>query len=57
MIATLKATGVDTIVELGPKPVLSKMIKRIDRQMNTVLIRDADSRLEVADLNNGVKAD
>jgi [acyl-carrier-protein] S-malonyltransferase len=57
VIAQLKAQGVDTIVELGPKPVLSKMIKRIDRKMTTYLIRDAASLNEVADLNNGVKAD
>ncbi|MDE3283067.1 ACP S-malonyltransferase [Lacticaseibacillus parahuelsenbergensis] len=57
VIAQLKAEGVDTIVELGPKPVLSKMIKRIDRKMTTHLISDAASLNEVADLNNGVKAD
>ncbi len=33
------------------------MIKRIDRKMTTYLIRDAASLNEVADLNNGVKAD
>lgn len=57
VIAQLKAEGFDTIVELGPKPVLSKMIKRIDRKMTTHLISDAASLNEVADLNNGVKAD
>lgn len=57
VVRQLKATGIDTVIELGPKPVLSKMIKRIDRSMTTHLISNAASLNAVIDLNNGVKAD
>ena len=57
VVRQLKAAGIDTVIELGPKPVLSKMIKRIDRSMTTHLISNAASLNAVIDLNNGVKAD
>jgi [acyl-carrier-protein] S-malonyltransferase len=32
--------GIDTIVELGPKKVLSGLIKRIDKNIRTLNIED-----------------
>jgi [acyl-carrier-protein] S-malonyltransferase len=35
--------GIDTIVEVGPKRVLSGLIKRIDRNIRTINVEDTDS--------------
>jgi [acyl-carrier-protein] S-malonyltransferase len=35
--------GVTRFIEVGPKDVLSKLVKRIDRSVETISIGDADS--------------
>jgi [acyl-carrier-protein] S-malonyltransferase len=48
--------GVDTIVELGPKRVLSGLIRRIDRRFRLLNIEDSASLKETATvLNNSVQ--
>jgi [acyl-carrier-protein] S-malonyltransferase len=41
--------GIDTILEIGPKSVLSGLIKRIDRNIRTFNIEDTDSLKKTAE--------
>jgi [acyl-carrier-protein] S-malonyltransferase len=42
-VHTMLEAGVETFVELGPKDVLSGLIKRIDRQATRITLNNADS--------------
>jgi len=42
--------GIDTVVELGPKRVLSGLIKRIARNIQTINVEDSDSLKKAAEL-------
>jgi [acyl-carrier-protein] S-malonyltransferase len=41
--------GIDTVVEVGPKRVLSSLIKRIDRSIQTINVEDSDSLKKAAE--------
>jgi [acyl-carrier-protein] S-malonyltransferase len=42
-VQTMRAMGVTTFVELGPKDVLSGLVKRIDRDAQRITLNSADS--------------
>jgi len=48
-VSRMTAMGVDTIVELGPKRVLSGLIRRIDRRFRLLNVEDMASLEETAD--------
>jgi [acyl-carrier-protein] S-malonyltransferase len=45
--------GVDTIVEIGPKRVLSGLIRRIDRRLRLLNVEDEASLEKTASALNG----
>jgi [acyl-carrier-protein] S-malonyltransferase len=52
-IERMAAMGVDTIVEIGPKRILSGLIRRIDRRLRILNVEDSDSlEKTVSALNN-----
>lgn len=46
-IETMLAEGVDTFIEIGPGKVLSGLVKKVNRRVNTYAISDQESLLEV----------
>jgi len=42
-VQTMRALGVNTFIELGPKDVLSGLIKRIDRDAQRITLNSASS--------------
>ena len=42
-ISTMIELGVDTFVEIGPGKVLSGLIKKINRRVNTFAVNDQES--------------
>jgi [acyl-carrier-protein] S-malonyltransferase len=56
-IERMAAMGVDTIVELGPKRILSGLVRRIDRSLRLLNVEDeASLEKTVAALNDGTGA-
>lgn len=53
-MATLKALGIEQIVEIGPGKVLSGFIKKIDKSLKVTRIEDSQTLVEtIAALNTG----
>ena len=53
-MATLKALGIEQIVEIGPGKVLSGFIKKIDKSLKVTRIEDSQTLAEtIAALNTG----
>jgi [acyl-carrier-protein] S-malonyltransferase len=53
LIQRMAAMGVDTIVEVGPKRVMSGLIRRIDRGIRLLNVEDEESLEKTAALLNG----
>ena len=52
-IERMAEMGVDTIVEIGPKRVLSGLIRRIDRRLRLLNVEDEASLEKTASALNG----
>ncbi len=52
-IERMAAMGVDTIVEIGPKRILSGLIRRIDRRLRLLNVEDEASLEKTASALNG----
>jgi malonyl CoA-acyl carrier protein transacylase len=52
-IERMAEMGVDTIVELGPKRILSGLIRRIDRRLRLLNVEDEESLEKTASALNG----
>lgn len=46
-VETMLGEGVDTFIEIGPGKVLSGLVKKVNRRVNTYAISDQESLLEV----------
>lgn len=54
-IETIKAMGVDTIIEVGPGKTLTGFIKKIDKQMKTAHVEDRKTLDDTLECLNGGK--
>ena len=52
-VEKMAAMGVDTIVEIGPKRILSGLVRRIDRRLRLLNVEDAESLERTAAALNG----
>jgi malonyl CoA-acyl carrier protein transacylase len=52
-IERMAEMGVDTIIELGPKRILSGLIRRIDRRLHLLNVADEESLKKTASALNG----